>query len=83
MIKICIQIEAGSQDRYLYDEKTLVYKETRRMPLPFPYAYGLSLGQALRMEIVVLLPITSRLEPGSIACEPVGCWNKMRRGDRS
>jgi len=37
---VFIQVEAGSRERNLYDEKTLEYKGTRRALLPYPYAYG-------------------------------------------
>ena len=84
MIKICIQIEAGSQDRYLYDEKTLVYKGTRRMPLPFPYAYGFIPGtSAADGDCVDCYLITkASLKPGSlIDCEPVGLLEQDEAGE--
>jgi len=75
MIKVCIQIEAGSCDRRIYNEKTLEYKETRRMPLPCPYAYGFILDTkaADGDNLDCYLITREKLKSGTIvACEPIG-----------
>lgn len=83
MIQVLIQVEAGSRDRRLYNEKTLVYKETRRMPLPFPYPYGFVVGTSAEDgDAVDCYIITKdRLKAGTIVeCEPIGLL-KQHEGD--
>ena len=75
MIRVLIQVEGGSRDRRLYNEKTLEYRETRRMPQPFPYPYGFVIGTSAEDgDAVDCYIITKdRLKAGSIVeCEPVG-----------
>ena len=75
MIRVLIQVEAGSRDRRLYNEKTLEYRETRHMPLPFPYPYGFVIGTNAEDGDAVDCYIITKdgLKAGTIvACEPVG-----------
>jgi inorganic pyrophosphatase len=75
MIQVLIQVEAGSRDRQLYNEKTLEYRETRRMPQPFPYPYGFVIGTSAEDGDAVDCYIITKdqLKAGTIvACEPVG-----------
>jgi hypothetical protein len=44
MIKILVQVEAGSRDKRLYNEKTLEYKGMSRISQPYPYPYGFIIG---------------------------------------
>jgi len=44
MVKMLIQVEAGSGDRRVYNEKTLEYKETLAGSQIYPYAYGFIIG---------------------------------------
>lgn len=84
MIKVLIQIEAGSRDRKLYNEKTLEYRETRRAPLPFPYPYGFILGtNSSDGDNVDCYIITrKKLESGSIVeCEPIGLLEQDEDGE--
>jgi hypothetical protein len=37
MIQVLIQIGAGSCDKHCYNERTLEYRETRRIARPYPY----------------------------------------------
>jgi inorganic pyrophosphatase len=75
MIQVLIQVEAGCRDRRLYNEKTLVYEETRRMPLPFPHPYGFVVGTSAEDGDAVDCYIITKegLKAGTIVeCEPVG-----------
>ena len=75
MIKVCIQIAAGSCDKNLYNEKTLEYKETRRVSQPYPYPYGfiLETGAADGDNLDCYLITNERLKNGNIVeCEPIG-----------
>lgn len=44
LIRVFIQVEAGSRERNLYDEKTIEYKGTRRALLPSPVPTGFIVG---------------------------------------
>lgn len=84
MINVLIQVEAGSCDRNLYNEKTLAYKETRRMSLPFPYPYGFIIGTSAADGDCVdcYIITTDKLEAGSIVeCEPIGLLEQDEDGD--
>ena len=74
-IKVLIQTAAGSCERRLYNEKTLEYKETRRLSCPFPYAYGFILDTTADDggNLDCYLITREKLAPGTIVtCEPVG-----------
>lgn len=75
MIKVCIQVEAGSRDKLVYNERTLEYKETRRVSRPYPYAYGFIVGTiADDGDCLDCYIIThDKLKAGTIVeCEPIG-----------
>ncbi len=77
MIKVLIQVEAGSCDKNLYDERTLEYKETRRVspPYPYPFPYGFIIGtNAADGDCVDCYVITGdNLKSGTVVeCEPIG-----------
>jgi inorganic pyrophosphatase len=75
MIRVLIQVAAGSCDRNFYNERTLEYLETRHGSQPYPYPYGFIVGtSAADGDCVDCYLITSdRLTPGTIVeCEPVG-----------
>jgi inorganic pyrophosphatase len=75
MIRVLIQVEAGSRERSLYNERTLEYKGQHRMSLPFPYPYGFIIGtSSADGDCVDCYIITkNRLQAGSIVeCDPVG-----------
>ena len=74
MIKVLIQVEAGSRERNLYDEKTLEFKGKHQISRPFPYPYGFIIGtSAADGDCVDCYIITrDKLQAGSIVeCEPV------------
>ena len=75
MIEVVIQVEAGSRDKRLYDEKTLEYKGTRQASLPYPYPYGFIIGTSSEdgdnIDCYVITEKT--LKAGAIVeCEPIG-----------
>ena len=75
MIKVLIQVAAGSCDKRLYNEQTLAYRETRRTARPYPYPYGFVIGtRAADGDSVDCYLIThAALQSGTIVeCEPVG-----------
>jgi inorganic pyrophosphatase len=83
MIKMLVQVGAGSRDKKLYDEKTLEYKRMSRISLPYPYPYGFILGTSAEDgECVDCYLIThAKIEPGSIVeCEPIGLLEQVEDG---
>ena len=75
MIKVLIQVEAGSHEKSLYNEKTLEYKETRRVSRPYPYPYGFIVGTSAEDGDAVdcYLITEDGLRAGTIVeCEPIG-----------
>jgi inorganic pyrophosphatase len=76
MTKVFIQVEAGSCEKKLYNEKTLEYKGTRQGSIPYPYAYGFILetsagddGDNLDCYVIT----KESLKPGTVVeCEPIG-----------
>jgi inorganic pyrophosphatase len=75
MIKVFIQVAAGSREKKLYNEKTLEYKRTRLSSLPYPYPCGFILdtnaedGDNLDCYIIT----KESLKPESVVeCEPSG-----------
>jgi inorganic pyrophosphatase len=75
MIKMFIQVEAGSCDRHIYNEKTLEYIKTSRGSHPYPYPYGFVIGTSAEDGGCVdcYLITKNKVNAGSIVeCEPVG-----------
>lgn len=84
MIKVMVQVEAGSRDKNFYNEKTLEYRETRRVSQPYPYPYGFVIGtHAADGDCVDCYVITTdRLTPGLIVeCEPIGLLEQDEGGE--
>jgi len=84
MIKVYIEVDAGSCEKNLYNEKTLEYKETRRVSRPYPYPYGFILGtSAAEGDNVDCYLITrDSLKPGTIVeCEPIGLLEQDEDGE--
>ena len=84
MIKVLIQVEAGSYERHLYNEKTLEYKGSSRLSRPFPYPYGFIIGtSAADGDCVDCYIITKDyLKAGNIIeCEPVGLLEQDEDGE--
>ena len=84
MIKVFIEVEAGSCDKNLYDAKTLEYKGTRRISRPYPYPYGFIMGtRAADGDNVDCYLIThERVQPGTIVeCQPIGLLEQDEGGE--
>jgi inorganic pyrophosphatase len=83
MIRVFIQVEAGSCDRNFYNEKTLEYAETRRFSRPFPYPYGFILGTSAADGDNVDCYLIAHDQPKSgtiVECEPVGLLVQVEDG---
>jgi len=75
MIKVLIQVDGGSTERRIYNERTLEHKETQQVSRPYPYPYGFILGtRSEDGDSVDCYIITHEsLRAGSIVeCEPMG-----------
>jgi len=84
MIKVLIQVEAGSCDKNLYNENTLEYKETRLVSRPYPYPYGFIIGtSAADGDSVDCYLIThDELTSGTtVECEPIGLLEQDEGGE--
>lgn len=75
MIKVCIQVAAGSRNVNIYNEKTLDFQRTVDLPLPYPYPYGFILGTTAEDgdNLDCYLITGEKIDPGAIVdCEPIG-----------
>ena len=84
MIKVLIQVEAGSGDRKLYNEKTLEYRETRQGSRPYPYPYGFIVSTRAEDGDAVDCYLLTRdgVSAGEIVeCEPVGLLEQDEDGE--
>ena len=84
MIKVCIEVDAGSFEKNLYNEKTLEYRETHRVSRPYPYPYGFILGTTAEEgdNVDCYLITRDSLKPGAIVeCEPIGLLEQDEDGE--
>ena len=84
IIRVCVQVEAGSRDKHRYNEKTLDYKGTSRVSQPYPYPYGFILGTsgADGDNVDCYLITHERLQTGTIVeCEPIGLLEQEEDGE--
>jgi inorganic pyrophosphatase len=75
VIKVLVQVEAGSRERRLYDEKNLVFIGTRQVAVPYPYPYGFIVGTSGEDgdNLDCYIITQDRLKAGEIvACRPIG-----------
>lgn len=81
-MKVFIENEAGSDQKNLYDEKTLEYKKTVTVSRKYPYPYGFILnttsgdGDNVDAFIVTDKPLKSG---EIIECKPVGLMEQMEK----
>ena len=84
IIKVCVQVAAGSREKHRYDEKTLEYKGTSRVSRPYPYPYGFILGTngADGDNLDCYLITHGPLQAGTIVeCEPIGLLEQDEDGE--
>jgi inorganic pyrophosphatase len=84
MVKVYIQVDAGSCDKNLYNEKTLEYQETCQVSRPYPYPYGFILGTSAADgdNVDCYLITTESLKPDTIVeCEPIGLLEQDEDGE--
>lgn len=74
-MKVFIENEAGSDQKNLYNEKTLEYKKTvavsRKYPYPYGFIPGTTSGDGDNVDVFVITD--KKLKSGQmVACEPIG-----------
>ncbi len=83
-MKVFIEVEAGTDQRPIYNEKTLECQKTITVNLPYPYAYGFLLdtvsGDGTNLDCYI---ITSQLlKSGAvIETEPIGMVEYIEDGE--
>jgi inorganic pyrophosphatase len=84
MIEVFVEVEAGSCDRHLYDEKNFEYKGKRQISHPYPYPYGFILGTTTADGggVDSYIITKDRLKSGTIVtCEPIGLLEMIEDGE--
>lgn len=75
MLKMLVQVAAGSCDRMIYNEQTLEYVNTKQGSHPYPYPYGFIVGTSSEDGDCVdcYLLTKNKVAAGSIVeCEAIG-----------
>src|SRR3989344_35091 len=83
-MKVFIENEACSDQKNIYDEKTLEYKKTYTVSRKYPFAYGFILettsGDGDNLDCFVITE--KKLKKGEIvACEPIGTMEQFEDED--
>jgi inorganic pyrophosphatase len=84
MIRVLIEAEAGSREKHIFDEDTLVQRGVRRISRAYPYPYGFIVGTKTgREEAVDCYILTADpLKTGTmVECEPVGLLEQLEDGE--
>lgn len=84
MMRVCIEVEAGSCERHRYDERTLEYLGMRRASRPYPYPYGFILGTrtADGDGVDCYLITQKRLTPGAVVeCDVIDLLEQDEDGE--
>ena len=81
-MKVFIENEAGSDQKNLYDEKTLKYKKTVTVSKKYPYPYGFILnttsGDGDNVDVFIIT--NKKLKQGqTVECEPVGLMEQIEK----
>ena len=81
-MKVFVENEAGSDQKNLYNEKTLEYKKTVTVSRKYPYPYGFILnttsGDGDNVDAFIITD--KELKTGQIVeCEPVGLMEQMEK----
>lgn len=79
-MKVFIENEAGSDQKNLYNEKTLEYKKTVTISRKYPYPYGFILdttsGDQDNVDCFIIT--NKKLKSGEIVeCEPIGLMEQI------
>jgi len=79
-MKVFIENEVGSNQKNLYNEKTLEYKKTVTVSRNYPYPYGFILnttsGDGDNLDCFIITE--SKLEVGKVyECEPIGLMEQV------
>ena len=82
-MKVFIENEADSNQKNLYDEKTLVYKKTitvsRKYPFPYGFILGTTSGDGDNLDCFIITE--QKLPTGQvIECEPIGIMEQTEDG---
>lgn len=83
-MKVFIENEAGSDQKNLYNEKTLEYRKTVTVSRKYPYPYGFILdttsGDKDNLDCFVITG--EPLKTGDIVeCEPIGIMEQIESGE--
>lgn len=82
-IEVFIENEAGSDQKNIYNEKTLEYKETFTVSRKYPFPYGFILktisGDGDNLDCFIITK--QNLKKGQIVqCEPIGIMEQIEDG---
>lgn len=82
-IKVFIENEAGSDQKNLFNEKTLEYKKTVTVSRPYPYPYGFILnttsGDGDNLDCFVITTQTLKSKD-IVEVEPIGMFEQVEDG---
>jgi inorganic pyrophosphatase len=85
MIQVMVQVEAGSCERQVHNERTLEHIGARRVSRPYPYPYGFVIGTTATDgdSVDCYVITTDRLQAGTIVeCEPIGLLAQIEDGEK-
>ncbi len=79
-MKVFIENEAGSDQKNLYNEKTLEYKKTvtvsRKYPYPFGFILDTTSGDGDSLDVFIVT--NKKLKSGQVVeCEPIGLMEQI------
>ena len=82
-MKVFIENEAGSDQKNLYNEKTLEYKKavkvSRKYPFPYGFILGTTSGDGDNLDCFIVTK--QELKTGqTVECEPVGLMEQIEDG---
>ncbi len=82
-IKVFVENEVGSDQKNLYDEKTLEYKKTvtisRKYPFPYGFLLGTTSGDGDNLDCFIITE--QKLKTGqTVECEPIGIMEQTEDG---
>lgn len=82
-MRVFIENEAGSDQKNLYNEKTLEYKKTvtvlRKYPFPYGFILGTISGDGDNLDCFIITE--QKLKTGqTVECEPIGLMEQVEDG---